>query len=185
MSSRHIYNYIERLGELLEADLRENLAGSSLLPAQFQVLHYLSMCNRFSDTPIAVAEFLGQTKGSISQTVKVLLQKGMLSRQADVNDKRISHLVLTTTAQQVISQNIPPEKFDKASRNLSRQQQFEIISALKLLHAAVVQTNHLKTFGVCRSCRYLAFSGAEISCEKFNSPLSVHDTQLICRTHEP
>jgi len=185
VSSRHIYNYIERLGELLEADLRLNLADAGLLPAQFQVLHYLSMCNRFSDTPIAIAEFLGQTKGSISQTVKVLQQKGMLSRQPDVSDKRISHLVLTATAQQVLSRNMPPVKFDKASQNLSRQQQFDIISALKLLHAAVVQTNQLKTFGVCRSCRYLAFSETKISCEKFNSQLTVRDTQLICRAHEP
>ena len=170
---------------MLEADSRQNLADSGLLPAQFQVLHYLSMCNRFSDTPIAVAEFLGQTKGSISQTISALQKKGMLTKQADENDKRVSHLVLSTAAKKILKRNIPPEKFEKASQNLSRQQQSEIISALKLLHAAVVQTNQLKTFGVCRSCRYLVVSEAGFCCEKFNTPLTVADTQRICRTHEP
>ena len=170
---------------MLEADLRQSIAGLGLLPVQFQVLHYLSMCNGFSNTPIAIAEFLGQTKGSISQTVSVLQQKGMLTKQADENDKRISHLILTPVAQQILKQNIPPQKFEKASRNLSRQQQSEIISTLKLLHTEVLQTNQLKTFGVCRSCRHLLVRETQFSCEKFNGPLTVSDTQRICRAHDP
>jgi DNA-binding MarR family transcriptional regulator len=50
-------------------------AAHGLQPVQLEVLNYLSSCNRYSDTPMAVTEYLGQTKGTVSQTIKTLEKK--------------------------------------------------------------------------------------------------------------
>ena len=66
---------LERLAGLLRSESRKLLSEYGLQPVQFEALHYLSNCNRYSDTPMAVTEYLGQTKGSVSQTLKVLEKK--------------------------------------------------------------------------------------------------------------
>ena len=78
MKTNQIYDYVERLSELLRVDARQKGAEHGLLPVQLEVLHYLSICNQYSDTPMAVTEYLGQTKGTVSQTLKVLENKALL-----------------------------------------------------------------------------------------------------------
>ena len=66
VNSNLIYDYVERLSELLRVDARRAGAAHGLLPVQLEALHYLSICNCYSDTPMAVTEYLGQTKGTVS-----------------------------------------------------------------------------------------------------------------------
>ena len=63
---------LERLASLLRSERRNRLLKHGLQPIQFEVLYYLSICNRYSDTPMGVTDYLGQTKGTVSQTLKVL-----------------------------------------------------------------------------------------------------------------
>ncbi len=71
---------LERLASLLRSENRQMLVEFGLQPVQFEVLQYLSICNRYSDTPMAVTEFFGQTKGTVSQTLKVLEKKNLLEK---------------------------------------------------------------------------------------------------------
>ena len=48
------------------------LRARQLEPVHLATLRYLCNCNRFSNTASAITEYLGQTKGTISQTLKVL-----------------------------------------------------------------------------------------------------------------
>ena len=86
MNTNHIYDYVERLSELLKIDSRQAGAEHGIQPVQLEVLHYLSICNRYSDTPMAVTEYLGQTKGTVSQTLKVLEKKSLLTKRFDKGD---------------------------------------------------------------------------------------------------
>ena len=43
-----------------------------LNPAQWVALRYIAQANRYSRSPSAVAEYLGTTKGTASQTLKAL-----------------------------------------------------------------------------------------------------------------
>jgi DNA-binding MarR family transcriptional regulator len=83
VESKLTYDYVERLSELLRIDSRQAGADHGLQPVQLEALHYLSICNRYSDTPAAVTESLGQTKGTVSKTLRVLKRKGLLSKQLD------------------------------------------------------------------------------------------------------
>ncbi len=184
MSSDQIYDYVERLGELLRVDSRQAVADHGLQPVQLEVLHYLALCNRYSDTPMAVTEYLGQTKGTVSQTLKILENKGLLTKKSDENDGRISHLKLSAKGKRLLDQTIPTAMFVNACETLSNKKQQEITASLKQLLTALLQGNDMKTFGVCGSCRYNSQTeDGGYYCDLVQQPLSFEDIELICREH--
>ncbi|PAJ72390.1 MarR family transcriptional regulator [Pseudoalteromonas sp. NBT06-2] len=184
MKTQFIYHTIERLGELLKIAARKAGAEYGLQPVQLEVLHYLSVCNRYSDTLMAVTEYLGQTKGTVSQTIKILEKKQLLDKISDLKDKRVSHLKITPKAIALIKDKIPTTMFINASNHLSLTQQQGISSTLQLLLTTLIQSNNMKSFGHCFSCRYNAKSGdSGYFCNLVKEPLTEKDVLLICREH--
>jgi DNA-binding MarR family transcriptional regulator len=185
MKTNDIYNSVERLGELLKVSARRAGAEHGLQPVQLEVLGYLSVCNRYSDTPMAVTEYLGQTKGTVSQTIKVLEKKALVRKEPDIKDKRMAHLKVTEQGRKLIRDNIPTSLFVNACKNLSKTQQKEIEASLKLLLRSFIQSNTMKSFGTCNSCRYNAKkSDGSYFCNLLKEPLTDYDTTLICKEHE-
>lgn len=185
MKSNLIYDYVERLSELLRIDARKAGAGHGLQPVQLEVLHYLTICNRFSDTAMAVTTYLGQTKGTVSQTLNVLEKKGLLTKRPDQDDKRIHHLNVTDKGKRLIDRTIPTTMFVNASETLTNKEQSEIESSLQQLLTALLQANQMKTFGVCSSCRYNGKTDdGGFFCNLVQQPLTERDIHLICKEHE-
>lgn len=185
MKTNDIYKSVERLGELLKVGARQIGAKYGLQPVQLEVLHYLTTCNRFSDTTMAVAEYLGQTKGTVSQTIKVLENKELIIKVADSKDKRISHLHVTDHGQTLIDENLPTHFFNNACNSLSNQQQTEIAASLQQLLVTIVGTSDIKSFGVCRSCVYNDNKRDGYYCKLLKVPLTDDDVTRVCKEHEP
>jgi DNA-binding MarR family transcriptional regulator len=179
-----IYDYLERLANLLRTDSRRSGAAFGLQPVQLEALHYLSICNRYSDTPMAVTDYLGQTKGTVSQTLKVLESKGLIEKSIDPDDRRMMHLSLTASGRKILGQSIPPPQLVKACGQLDRQDHDAIIDALRTLLHTLQQANSLKSFGVCETCRYNQAKGNSYHCGLTGEALSKQDIGLICREHE-
>jgi DNA-binding MarR family transcriptional regulator len=185
MKANQIYNYIERLGNLLRTDSRRGGVEHGLQPVQLEALHYLSLCNRYSDTPMATTEYLGQTKGTVSQTLKVLEEKGLLKKVADESDKRVIHLKVSKSGDKLLQKYIPSRQFVDACEQLSEQSQSQIITCLRELLQTTQRTNGMKTFGVCHTCRYnQKNNNSQYFCNLTHEPLSCNDIQLICREHQ-
>jgi MarR family transcriptional regulator, organic hydroperoxide resistance regulator len=184
MKKNDIYNYLERLSAYLRIDSRQSLINHGLQPIQLEVLHYLSVCNRFSDTPMAVTEYLGQTKGTVSQTIKLLEERGLLEKIDDKLDKRVAHLKLTDAGKSLLKETLPTPLFVKACDDLTDKEQEQITVAFDLLLKKIIQTNELKSFGVCKTCRYNSHSDKDGHfCNLVQVKLGIKDTQLICREH--
>ena len=185
MKTKQIYDYIERLSNLLRIDARGCGAQQGLQPIHIEVLHYLSICNRYSDTPMAVTEYLGLTKGTVSQTLKVLEKKGFIEKVGDINDKRVMHMKLSCNGKRLLQASIPSPLFVQACDHLSDDSQSQIISALNALLLGIQQSSGMKSFGVCHTCRYNRKNGdGSILCELAQEPLSEDDVMLICREHD-
>jgi len=185
METRNIYDYIERLSNLLRADSRSNVADYHLQPIHLEALHYLSNCNRYSDTPMGVTEYLRQTKGTVSQTLKLLEKKGLLTKHRDSNDKRITHLKVSKLGKEILERSVPSQLFQHACQQLPQNSQTQITAALKELLTALQRANGARPFGVCHSCRYHQVGEKNsFFCGLIGEPLSKHDVQLICREYE-
>ncbi|MGB5811627.1 MAG: MarR family winged helix-turn-helix transcriptional regulator [Polyangiales bacterium] len=181
MPADDIYGVLTQLGSLLRAESR---AESGLQPVQVQVLHYLSICNRYSDTPAAVADYLGLTKGTVSQTLRVLAESGWVDKAADPDDGRVVHLKLTRSGEKRLGGVAPPRVLEDAVGRLTAAEQERTRDALLRLLRGLQQSNGGLTFGVCHTCSHFRTKApGKFRCGLTEEPLAVRETRLICREH--
>ncbi len=181
MSTTRLYELLERIGNLLRAEERRVGGEHELLPVHLHVVGYLARCNRYSDTPAAVTEYLGITKGTVSQTLRRLAERGLVKSRRDLHDKRKSHLQLTARGRRIAQATIPPPEVAAALDQPDARQSEKILTELLL---ALQQAHGTRAFGVCHSCRHFRRDRDGFRCGLTQEPLSQPDSQLICREHE-
>jgi DNA-binding MarR family transcriptional regulator len=187
---RTLHDHLERLCNLLRAQARAAGAGLGLQPVQLDALHYLALCNRYSDTPQAVTEYLGLTKGTVSQTLKVLVARALVDKMSDSNDRRVIHLRVTAAGQALLAQVAPAPLLRRAMVEIPDPEVDGLVEGLRGLLRAVQQANGLKTFGVCATCRFnqeaIAAQGQDAGrrCGLTGETLTDSDVARICREHE-
>lgn len=179
-----MHDLIERLGNLVRADVRAVFHATGVRPVQLEALNYLTQCNRYSDTPQAVAEYLGLTKGTVSQTLKILDEKGLLRKRSDINDKRLVHLKPTAKGRRLVEQVVPSESLALGADKLAASERQAIVEALQVLLRSVQKANDLKTFAPCHTCRFNQKNEAGYLCKLTEEPLAEDDVALICREHQ-
>jgi DNA-binding MarR family transcriptional regulator len=185
MSADRLHHAIERLGYLLRADGRHANGGASVLqPVQRAALEYLARCNRYSDTPAAVTEFLRLTKGTVSQTLGVLARRGLIARRTDDLDRRVVHLTLTPAGRRLAAR--PHRVWRNACQSLGAQQIAQSDTALARLLRAVERAAASRSFGDCHDCRLLRTgAGGHYRCGLTGEDLTAAETRQICREHIP
>lgn len=183
MSAIVVHEFLERLANLMRNEARR-ASDDYLQPVQLAALHYLAICNRYSDTPLAVAEYLGLTKGTVSQTLNVLESKGYISKVNDLNDRRVVHLKCNPLGYELLESAIPGPSLKLAWEQLSEPDREKILAALQLLLQTCQRANQMKSFGVCSSCQHnLRRDDNSYFCNLTREPLSQEDVQKICREH--
>lgn len=182
--SRTAHDLIERLGNLVRADVRAACHARGVQPVQFEALSYLAQCNRYSDTPQAVAEYLGLTKGTVSQTLKVLETKGLLRKRADHRDRRVVHLALTARGRALVERVLPAPSVAAGIEQLPAAARRQAVQVLARLLRAVQQANGLKTFAPCHSCRFNQRRAGRYFCALTQEALTDDDVWRLCREHQ-
>ncbi len=176
-----LYDMLERLGLLFRSEMRRNAADHGLALAQLEVLHYLARANRYSDTPQGVTEFVGTTKGTVSQTLRTLEDKGLLRKRPDASDGRLQHCTLTAKGKRVVERT----DISRAVAELEPACSARLTADLSLLLGELQRRGGNKTFGICHSCRHFRREPEGYRCGLTQEPLSVGDSERICREHEP
>lgn len=184
MNAHAIYEYVERIANLMRTSVRKSGITNGLQPVHMEALHYLSRCNRYSNTPVAVADFLGLTKGTVSQTLRLLEADGLLQKEADTQDRRVIRLSLTPAGRQVLAEAIPPPLLDAALAEIPAAEQEQLQQSVALLLRALQHANRLKTFGACKTCcHHQHIADNQRLCGLTREVLSHADAELICREH--
>jgi DNA-binding MarR family transcriptional regulator len=175
---------IDRLDRLMRSGA--NIEG--LNPAQWEALRYLARANRYSRTPAALADYLGSTRGTVSQTLIVLEQKGFVGRTQSTRDKRSIDLELTPQGEIALKDDpllaLAQDLAASAGRDIS-----PLVETLRaVLHRAVARNNG-KAFGACHTCRYFEYDVAPSPraphrCGLLDEPLSEADSRAICVEQE-
>lgn len=184
MKQSGLYETIERIASLLRAEERRVGQLYGLLPVQMQALHYLSRCNRYSNTPAGVTDFLGSTKGTVSQTLLLLERKGCIVKQPDAADGRVVHLVLTAHGKVLLDELLPPPLFVQASQRLSSDGLESLEGTLTEFLRVLQWSNDSRTFGVCQTCQFFQRGEQGYRCGLTHEALTQADSVRICREHE-
>ncbi|MNO71498.1 HTH-type transcriptional repressor NicR [compost metagenome] len=177
-----LYDYLERLTSLMRAWAREQPLMADLQPIQLSALSYLARCNRYSNTPLGVTDFLGLTKGTVSQSLKALEAKGLIEKRPDPNDRRSVHLQLTAEGRQLVDALVPPAFLQEAAAAMGEQgKRLEVL--LDTLLRTIQRQQDVQRFGLCRTCRFHQPGAAGATCGLTGEPLSRIEAELICREH--
>ena len=179
----------DRLSDLLTRAARL-IAGdgywAGLKPAQWQALRYLAVANRFSRTPGALTAWLGQTKGTVSQTVAALERKGLVERSEDIGDRRLVRLSLTPAGRALLA-DAPETVADAMTAGLTGDERAALEPLLARMLTGHLARRSYRPFGLCAECRHFvrdAPDGAPHRCALLALPLSAEDAGAICIEQE-
>ncbi len=172
--------HLERLARLM----RQQGHGHGLNPAQWEALRYLQRANRLSNTPGALARYLGSTKGTVSQTLASLEAKGLVVKLLRDDDGRSVALTLSEAGANILAQDgLKSLGTDIEVLKPKIRKRFD--KAIEVLLQAEVQRQGEPSFGNCTTCRYFreATSINAGYCMKLNTSLTNEETALICVEH--
>lgn len=161
---------------------------AGLNPAQWSALRYFERANRFSRTVSAFAQYHGTTRGTASQTIRTLAQKGYLRRLPAKHDQRSFRLDLTDKAQQVLASD-PFAEFVNAAGALPPEQCSALARGLRILLEQVLEHRARRPFGVCTSCEHLCAADADDQgncthhCRLQDEMLDIRELGGICVDH--
>lgn len=179
-----LFDLIERLGALNRARLRQAGLAHGLQTIHLQVLMYLAQANRLSNTPQATTEYLGLTKGTVSQSILVLARKRLVTRQADQRDGRVVRLVLTERGQTILKELNLAIPWRDALQPASPARISSATQVLKQVLAGLQIQAARRTFGVCVTCRHNQRIGPRsYFCGLIQEKLSSPEVRQICREH--
>lgn len=170
---------LERLAALLQQSVRDDGARHGLLPIHVQVLGYLSRANRYSDLPIAIAEYFGITRGTVSQTLGVLERKGLVRKRPDPRHGRRIHLALTPAGEKVLKDSWA--KRIEVVLQSAPDEATALHRGLRRLLAGLQEQNDQRAFGVCRQCAHFLVAREGSRCGLTGEPLKAPETERICR----
>ena len=170
---------LERLGALIQQSVREDAARHGLLPIHLQVLHYLANANRYSDLPIAIADYFGITRGTISQTLAVLERKGLLTKKPDALHGKRVHLKLTPAGESILDGSWA-ERLDSALQALPPDSA-RLDASLRSVLLALQRINRQHAFGICRQCAHFNVEENGGRCGLTGESLAVEETARLCR----
>lgn len=172
---------VGRLGNLIRAHRRRDSGEYRLQPVHVEVLIYLSSANRYSNTPQALAEYLGITKGTTSQSLLLLDRRGLIERYQDDLDRRVVRLRLSAAGEQFLYDAQPQLAWQHATRNISPNRVRNAVSALREALITLQHKGEGKPFGDCSDCQHFErLSARGYRCGLMGDRLSVPETRKLC-----
>jgi len=175
---------VERLGNLMRSELRKAGSDESLQPVHLQAMMYLAHANRYSNTPQALADYLGLTKGTVSQTLLLLDRRGLIERFEDDIDRRVVRLRLSSAGERLLADAQPALPWQNATRNISPNRIRNATSALREALVTLQEDNEGAVFGVCSTSSWCQKLSQRIyRCGKMGDRLSGPETRKLCRIY--
>ena len=178
-----VFNLIERMAALIRSEERKKCTELGLQPVHLQVLDYLSRCNRYSDTPAALTNYLGMTRGTVSQTLLLLVKKGYINKSTDSNDRRMVHLALLTEGKAILKQARTSDLFNEAALLFKEHDFINNEEMFMKALTSLQKANKSHSFGQCKTCRYFTTTSAGFFCGLTKEQLSESDIEKICQEH--
>jgi len=185
MKESKLRDLVERLSGLMRAEQRAAGIEDQLQPVHQNVLRYLARCNRYSNTPAAVTEFLQITKGTVSQSIRLLERRGLVLKRPDKQDGRIVRLRLSANGHRLVAKLDKQVSWARLGENIDTVALDDTEQTLTTVLRELQKRNDYRSFGQCHTCHHcLRESQTKFRCGLTGEDLRREETLQICREHK-
>jgi len=181
--SEQLAHILDRLGRAVHS----LQYAEGLNPAQWEALRFINRANRYTSKPGALADYLGLTKGTVSQTLKTLEENGYIQRVRDSRDHRVVRLKLTKVGETALLSD-PIRHLEAAASEMPE----EVETATRLLSRYVLYLQGacgMSAFGMCEDCGYFSANHEQpnqaLVCGFTGEPLSDNELKKLCAAFKP
>lgn len=178
-----ILNGLERISEVLKSLLWEKAKKYGISPIQIQILlfvanHHEDICN-----VSYIAKEFGVTKATISDAIRVLINKKFLEKDFSPVDKRRYNLLVTGEGNQIIydltEYSLP------LYNSLTNFKEKELVNLFDSVSKLIFQLNQAGIIEVQRTCfncqHYKGNKENKHFCNLLNQKLKSQDIRLDCK----
>jgi DNA-binding MarR family transcriptional regulator len=176
---------LERVSEAFRVLLWNESKENSLSPIQIQLLVFI----HFHSEPLCKVSYLAHefnmTKATISDSVRVLLNKKLVSKQTDPNDTRSYSLSLTQEGKKIAEKSaLFTNSLQKPIDKLSENQKHTMLNGLLKLINDLNNSEVISVQRMCFNCNNYERASGKHFCKLLNSPLSESELRIDCAEHE-
>jgi len=168
----------ELLIHLGRASRGEDLA-SPLTAAQWTCLRFFARANSVSRTPSAFASFQVTTRGTASQTIKTLQEKGLLARFRSDSDGRSVRLEITEQGHEILKVD-PLADLMCLIDLIKPKKRAAFLATLSLLSETLAGLKGAQAFGTCKACTHYTSSDGGGYCACIAAELAPDDVGKLC-----
>jgi DNA-binding MarR family transcriptional regulator len=175
---------LERLSEAFRVLLWNEAKILNISPIQIQILVFL----KFHDLEKCKVSYLAQefnmTKATISDAVKVMLQKGLIDKETDATDTRSYTMRLTDLGETAISKaTLFANPLLKSFDTLSNEQKEILLDSLLQMIFRLHKAGIITLQRMCQTCQYLQNREDGHYCKLLEKPLLKTEFRLDCPEH--
>jgi len=178
---------LEKISEVFRVLLWTEAKEHKLSPIQMQLLIFIKYHNSDKQRRIAsMAREFNLTKATISDSIKVLEQKGLIKRSDDAFDSRSFNFSLTDQGMKLTGMienfTLP---LDGAIATLSPQQKDQFLVSLLDLIYRMNQNGIISTQRMCYNCYYYNGDRQQAHyCNLMQKPLVIDELRIECPEHK-
>ncbi len=177
---------LERLSKAFRVLLWEESKQYKISPIQIQILIFCST-HKQEDLKVGfLANEFDLTKATISDSVKVLIKKGLLLKKVNLKDSRSFTVALTNEGKKIVQNTHKySAAIDEAINKLPEENQTILLNSILHVIHELNQKEIISTQRMCLTCHYYCGNTERNHfCKLLNKPLKSKDLQIDCSDHK-
>ncbi len=176
---------LERISEAFRVLLWEHAKVIGLSPIQIQLLIFVAYHEEKLCNVSHLANEFNMTKATISDAIKMLLNKGLIEKKISEVDKRAYSVLLTDQGKKVVEET---EQFanpiKKALAGIELQDQQQLFQQLSKVIYSLNQAGILSVQRTCYGCRFYEKKNNSHYCRLLEKKLFDQDIRIDCPEYE-
>lgn len=176
---------LERISEAFRVLLWNESRENTLSPIQIQILIFLLFHSQEKCKVSYLAQEFNMTKATISDSIKLLLQKGLIEKFEDTIDTRSYLIGLTNEGKQTAEKSANfAFAIEKPLGSLNEAQKEVMLSGLLKLIYELNRAGIITIQRMCFTCTHYRCESGNHFCKLLESDLTASDIRVDCAEHE-
>ncbi|WPR70895.1 MarR family winged helix-turn-helix transcriptional regulator [Flavobacterium sp. NG2] len=176
---------LERISQVFKTLLWEKSKTLNLSPIQIQLLIFIQYHSDKKNTVSYLAQEFNVTKPTISDTIKTLEQKQLITKVTDKKDSRSFSIKITASGQKIVAET--EDFINPLKKIIEKSNPDDKLVLWDTITTMIQQLNQLQIISVqrtCYNCRYYSLNEGNSFCNLLQQKLKKEDIRIDCPEFE-